>query len=279
MQDLNKMAKVKISSEAIKRALKKKKYDYAESIAEYIWNGFDAKASEVKIIIKSNEIGNISELAVSDNGHGISSQSKFEPIFESEKEIISSKSSRASSVVHWKDGIGRLTFFTFANSVTWSTVYEDINAKEKLKYTIKVTSDNLDDWKASDPTPCDDKVGTTVVFSNIHTITYQNFEGDIQKFLCSEFAWFLELNSDKKYSLTINGKKLNYHSEIVGDIEEFKHPIDSHSFNIKFIRWNKRPNNEYSRFYLIDSTGDERLTSTTTLNNKADQFFHKKLIF
>jgi len=63
------MAKVKISSEAIKRALKKKKYDYAESIAEYIWNGFDAKASEVKIIIKSNEIGNISELAVSDNGH------------------------------------------------------------------------------------------------------------------------------------------------------------------------------------------------------------------
>ena len=268
------MEKVKISSEAIKRALKKKKYAYTESIAEYIWNGFDAKASEVKIIIKSNEIGSISELAICDNGHGITSQSKFEQIFESEKEIISSKSSRSSSVVHGENGIGRLTFFTFANSVTWHTVYEDINTKEKFKYTIKVTSDALDGWKASEPIPCDDEVGTTVVFSNIHTITYQNFEGDIQKFLFAEFAWFLELNFDKKYLLTINGKKLNYRNEIIGDTEEYKHFIDSHTFNIKFIRWNKRLNNEYSRFYLIDSTGDEKLTNTTTLNNKADRFFH-----
>ena len=268
------MAKVRVSSQAIKRALKKKKYDYAESIAEYIWNGFDANASEVKIIIKSNEIGNISELAISDNGHGISSQSKFEPIFESEKEIISSTSSRSSSIIHGKNGIGRLTFFTFADSVTWNTVYEDIDTKEKFKYTIKITSDALDDWKASEPVSCNDQIGTTVFFGNIHTITHQNFDGDIQRFLCTEFAWFLELNFDKKYSLKINDRDLNYRSEIVGDSEEFKHPIDNHFFNIKFIRWNKRLHNEYSRFYLIDSTGDEKLTDTTTLNNKADQFFH-----
>ena len=268
------MAKVRVSSQAIKRALKKKKYDYAESIAEYIWNGFDANASEVKIIIKSNEIGNISELAISDNGHGIPSQSKFEPIFESEKEIISSTSSRSSSIIHGKNGIGRLTFFTFADSVTWNTVYEDIDTKEKFKYTIKITSDALDDWKASEPVLCNDQIGTTVFFGNIHTITHQNFDGDIQRFLCTEFAWFLELNFDKKYSLKINDRDLNYRSEIVGDSEEFKHPIDNHFFNIKFIRWNKRLHNEYSRFYLIDSTGDEKLTDTTTLNNKADQFFH-----
>ena len=268
------MEKVEVSSEAIKSALKKKNYHYTESIAEYIWNGFDAKASEVKIIIKSNEIGNISELAISDNGHGILSQSKFKPIFESEKEIISSKSSRSSSIVHGKNGIGRLTFFTFADSVTWNTVYEDIDTKEKLKYTIKITSDALDDWEPSEPVPCNDQTGTIVIFSNIHTITHQNFDGDIQRFLCAEFAWFLELNFDKKYSLKINDKKLNYRGEIVGDTEEFKHPIDNHLFNIKFIRWSKRLNNEYSRFYLIDSTGNEKLTSTTTLNNKADGFFH-----
>lgn len=268
------MAKVKVSSQAIKRALKKKKYDYVESIAEYIWNGFDASASEVKIIIKSNEIGNISELAISDNGYGISSQSKFEPIFESEKEIISAKSSRSSSIVHGKNGIGRLTFFTFADSVTWNTVYEDVDTKEKFNYTIKITSDTLDDWKASEPVPCNNQTGTTVVFSNIHTITSQNFDGDIYKFLCTEFAWFLELNLDKKYSLKINDKNLNYRGEIVSDTEEFKHPIDKHFFNIKFIRWNKKLHNEYSRFYLIDSAGDEKLTDTTTLNNKADQFFH-----
>ena len=122
------MAKVKLSSQAIKRALKK--YDYAESIAEYIWNGFDAKASNIEITVESNEIGTISKLKISDNGYGISNQSKFEPIFESEKEI-DPKASRSSSVVHGKNGVGRLTFFTFADLVTWNTVYEDANTKEK----------------------------------------------------------------------------------------------------------------------------------------------------
>lgn len=265
------MAKVKLSSQAIKRALKK--YGYAESISEYIWNGLDARASKVEIIAEANEIGTISKLKISDNGYGIVNQSKFEPIFESEKEI-DPKASRSSSIVHGKNGVGRLTFFTFADLIVWNTVYEDANTKERYKYQIRVKSDALDDWSASTPTLCNEPTGTIVMFEGIHTITAQNFESDIRSFLYTEFAWFLELNSDKEYSLKINGRELNYHNEVVGEIEKTKHDIDEHIFNIKFIRWNKKLNSEYSRYYLITSCGDEKFTNTTTLNNKGDQFYH-----
>lgn len=45
--------------------------DYKLAISEYIWNGFDAKATNVDIQFKPNEIGYISSFSISDNGEGI----------------------------------------------------------------------------------------------------------------------------------------------------------------------------------------------------------------
>lgn len=40
-------------------------------IAEYIWNGFDAKATEIDMAIDSNGLGYINSISISDNGEGI----------------------------------------------------------------------------------------------------------------------------------------------------------------------------------------------------------------
>lgn len=45
--------------------------DYRLAIAEYIWNSFDAKASNVDIQFEANELGHISYFVISDNGEGI----------------------------------------------------------------------------------------------------------------------------------------------------------------------------------------------------------------
>ena len=45
--------------------------DYKLAIAEYIWNSFDAKATNVNIQFDANEIGYISHFIISDNGEGI----------------------------------------------------------------------------------------------------------------------------------------------------------------------------------------------------------------
>ena len=82
------MEKVGITTPGIKKALAR--YDYTDAIAEYIWNGFDAKATCVEIELQYNDLGYISILKVIDNGYGIPKDklsTKFIPFFESEKEL------------------------------------------------------------------------------------------------------------------------------------------------------------------------------------------------
>ncbi|MGD1858932.1 MAG: ATP-binding protein [Leptolyngbyaceae cyanobacterium] len=263
------MKNIQITSQGIRRALRK--YEYPRSIAEYVWNGFDAQASEVSIEVEANVIGNISQIVIRDNGYGVLEADKFQPFFESEKEINPDQA-RTSSTTHGKNGVGRLTFFTFAESATWNTVYEK---KSKLyEQTITVKSHSLDKFSASKPNLTSKRAGTTVTFDGIHTVTRQNFESDIRLFLCKEFAWFLELNLLKDFSLKIDGIPLNYNSVIVGDKEEFELTIEDYLFEIKFARWIESLNREYSRYYFMDSENLEKYTSTTTLNNKGDKFFH-----
>ncbi len=61
--------KVVLGSNGIKRVLKG--FSPVESVAEYIWNGYDANATEVKIWAESNAMGGIHKVTVMDNGCGI----------------------------------------------------------------------------------------------------------------------------------------------------------------------------------------------------------------
>lgn len=45
--------------------------DYRQAIAEYIWNGFDAKATHVNLYAEANELGHIQRIVIEDNGEGI----------------------------------------------------------------------------------------------------------------------------------------------------------------------------------------------------------------
>jgi len=80
------MGIIHITTPGIRKALKR--YGYEQAISEYVWNGFDAQASKVDIIIDANEIGHIEQICIIDNGYGIDFaklKTKFEPFFESEK--------------------------------------------------------------------------------------------------------------------------------------------------------------------------------------------------
>lgn len=95
-----------------------------------------------------------------------------------------------------------------------------------------------------------------------------------------EFGWFLELNQLKSYSIRFNGSELDYSSLILGKPETIPilyTPSDT-KFEIKYIQWNERINNEYSRYYYIDSRNNEVFKETTTLNNKGDHFYHSVYI-
>ncbi|KKQ79374.1 MAG: hypothetical protein UT03_C0060G0004 [Candidatus Moranbacteria bacterium GW2011_GWD2_38_7] len=119
------MPKIQITAKGIRAALKK--YVPYQSLCEYIWNGFDAQASEIQINYNSDELGNIESITISDNGYGIPHlklQEKFEPLFESKK-ALENKLKKNQSAIHGKNGIGRLTFFTFARNASWKTTYDE----------------------------------------------------------------------------------------------------------------------------------------------------------
>lgn len=265
--------KIVLGSNGIKKVLKG--FSPVEAVAEYIWNGYDADASVVEVRIDANSIEGINSIEIYDNGSGIAYemlQKKFKPFYESNKTIHRNEDNNRSNL-HGKNGIGRLTFFTFASEARWTTTYRK---DDKLfQYSIQISENGLDDYSATEPkevTKCE--TGTVVKFENIREeILYS----DIIEFLKVDFSWFLELNRDLGIELKINGVNLDYTS-ILMDREEKKYIYGEYSFDVLFCRWEKRLHQEYSKYYYLNKEGVEVYKENTTLNNKGDNFFHSLFI-
>lgn len=268
------MARIQITTPGIRKALKK--YTANQAVAEYIWNGFDAGATCVEIVLTANEMGYISELLIKDNGRGIPAEelsAKFTPFFETEK-ALDPNIQRSISAIHGKNGVGRLTFFQFALNAKWETVYQ--KKDKRYRYCIEISSDKLHTYTANEPYEVADPTGTIVSFTNIYEITEYDFNGEIIDFLEREFGWFLELNRARGFCIKVNDVMLDY-SDIVGERENFPLSVNGANFEIRYMRWNRRPN-EYSKYYYIDSNNQELCKDTTTLNNKGDHFYHSVFI-
>lgn len=268
---------VDITSKGIKRVLKN--YNHNLAIAEYIWNGFDAKADTVNLDYISNEIGFIKEIKITDNGYGINFNklaTKFDPFYESEK-IIEISSPKNISTMHGRNGVGRLTFFTFATRARWNTTFNENN---KLSSgSIEIEADRLNKYQLlSLKKALDTKTGTEVSFDGV-SISAEELENSIIPFLICEFCWFLELNKSKNYQIIINGSPLDYKQNIISydPAIEIIYKESNTLFRIKYIQWKESLHKEFSKYYFLSNEG-EVYKDYTTLNNKGDEFYHSVYI-
>lgn len=257
-------------------------YSASESIAEYIWNGFDAGATKIEVSYEENELGSLKYIAITDNGRGIPQDLlsvKFKPFHESEK-ALKKVDSKHHSLLHGKNGVGRLTFFTFANTATWETVYE--KNRKRYTYDIVIRSSDLHSYSGArtDAVEVSDSQPSTIVtFEGIRDLSAGSMETDIRQYILQEFCWFLELFKHKEFSISFNGETLDHQEMILTEAkEEIVHAETSTNFKVKYIQWKKKLNKEFSRYYLIDSEGNENYKSTTLLNNKGDKFYHSVYI-
>lgn len=268
------MAKVEVKARGIKNRLKTVKPYRA--IAEYIWNGIDAGASTVEICYGCNAMENVTQLSIKDDGEGIPFSlvdKKFTPVLSSEK----ADQEVQHSLIHGKNGLGRLTFFHFAQKAKWKTCYQTEN-KIKLSYEIAVDADNIDNYLPTVETQTqEENTGTTVSFENIFELSDYYMQNELKRYLQKEFAWFLELKKDNGVSILINGTKLEYEN-IVQDRESTAITIDTHNFEITFIRWASKLNRHYSRYYCKDQNCKFKYSRPTTLNNRGDEFYHSVYI-
>ncbi len=263
---------VLITSSGIKNSLKK--YKPLQALAEYIWNGFDAKATRIDIDISETELKGTQFVSVHDNGTGIDRSllaAKFKPFFESEKIY---DPNQKHSATHGKNGVGRLTFFTFANIAKWQTIYRRDN--QNYSYTIDISAATLSNYWPGVEAAVDTPTGTTVYFSDLNS---NEITPDIvRSYLAQEFCWFLELNKENGYGIYINGDLLTYNSYIIkSESLDYIHEKSKTSFTVRYVCWNTKLS-EYSKYYYIDSDGAEMYKENTTLNNKGDRFYHSVYI-
>lgn len=237
---------VKINNTSVERAGLSR--DFKADIAEFIWNGFDAKATIVEINYKVNAIEGIEEISITDNGEGID----FDTIEETFGILLDSKKSSiagSSSYVHGKKGIGRFSFQYFATSAEWISVYEK-NGK-KYKFKIEIDADNKEQFSLSEPEEIrNDTHGTGCIvrFYQLNEAVVQLVSPSFLDFLKFEFGWFLHLNKSRGYKLLVNGLKLEYET-IISDSDQRTVEItvgkESYKFDLNFIEWKNNIGDDY----------------------------------
>lgn len=226
------MGKVQITTEGISKFLKS--YTEEKSISEYVWNGFDAEADTINIITSSNKIGKIDEVKIIDNGTGIEFEklySKFMPFYQSEK---NTDGNIKTSKVHGKNGLGRLTFFCFANNAKWETVYNTNNSR--VKYEININSNALENYQTQNKKITNEETGTKVTLYNINKIIDVE---ELKQYLVLEFCWYLKLYPNKV--LKLNGEKINYKDNVLDEETlNIENKETKMSFEAEYIQWKEK---------------------------------------
>ncbi|WP_243349366.1 ATP-binding protein [Parabacteroides sp. FAFU027] len=250
--------------------------DYRKAIAEYIWNGFDANASEIQITISYNEINFIDHFSITDNGTGINIESiddTFGNFLDSQK----SQTFNKDGFVKGKKGKGRFSFGHFSNKAIWNTVYKTEN-DNYLNYKIEIDKSSLNHFNTSDKIISKVKTtGTTVSFESFTKLTADLIINEsFYDYLACEFGWFLFLNKDSGYSIKVNGYEIDYLS-IIDKALDFNETFDDYPFDIKFIRWRKNIGDKYY-YYFLNPEKKEIERKHTSFNNKTEDFHHSVYI-
>lgn len=269
--------KVNITNNSISNTVTK---DINKAICEYLWNGFDANASQLSIKYTKNAF-NITSLEILDNGEGID-RSSLQETFGCFQDSQKLHTYQLSSQVKGKKGKGRYSFNCFASKADWVTVYKDKESHYiRHKITIKKgDNQNYDDNEQETKPSSVKKTGTTVSFSDIN-LPSDFFDSEVfLDYLKKEFAVFLFLNKAQFKEILINGEKLDY-EDVIEDSDNKVIQIEGERttfyFNVTYIRWKEKMKENYS-MYFLDSSQTEKFERTTTFNNKDTKFHHSLYI-
>jgi hypothetical protein len=254
--------------------------DYKQAISELIWNGFDAKATRIDIKFEPNVLDNIDSIIISDTGEGIQ-YGNLSETFGSFLDSLKRNSYQRSSYNRGKKGKGRFSFSTFSGEATWHTVYkQDDNFFEYDIIITKFRKEEYDDINKKVSKA--NFTGTDVILDKLFNVTAYSFSSDeFKTYLAKEFGWFLFLNKDSNFILSINGEPIEY-EYLIPDHERKELTIvddnqKKHNFLISYLRWSDSIGDKYY-YYFLNSEKREVLKKLTTYNNNAIAFHHSVFI-
>ncbi len=253
--------------------------DYMDGVVELIWNGFDATAKKIQINFSSNEIDTIYSLQIIDDGKGIDFATLDKTFGNFNDSIKKHTYQKTSSALRGHKGKGRFSFASFSGVSEWHTIYKDEKEKALLEYDIRIRKNtkhlyNAENKKISKET----KTGTTVTLTDLFEVTGYSFNCDeFKSHLAREFGWFLLLNKERHFSISINGQYIDY-SGLIAETEVIPLIIKDRDgkeniFKITFVRWAEKIGDKFY-FYYLNSSQIEVFKELTSYNNNAISFYH-----
>ncbi len=252
--------------------------DYKEAICEYIWNGFEAHATEVNIDYSLNVASGVGTLSISDNGEGIvydSISDTFGAFLTSQKNLLSLKmKSKANK------GKGRFSFSAFATGAKWTTTYKESDSDDYKEYEIVLENDKKEVLNYTEPQiSAIKKTGTKVEFDNIFSLTAENMAFEVlEPALLKEFAWFLYLCKGRNFKININGKPIEYDKYINTEFSEKTiATIAGSRFEVTLIVWAEAIREKFC-CYFFDSKDEVKKIETTSFNRNTVEFNHSVFV-
>jgi hypothetical protein len=136
------------------------------AISELIWNGFDADADSVKVVLSQNEMNGLHDIRVTDDGDGIP-WGQLNEFFGSLGDSWKRKAHRQNGrALHGKNGKGRFKAFSLGELVEWRTTFKDGDTSKTFE--VRGSANQISAFVATDPKiAAYGKTGTEVVISNL----------------------------------------------------------------------------------------------------------------
>ncbi len=237
-----------------------KNYEPFQSIVELAWNGFDAKARNVTVELRRNDLGGLSSLYILDDGDGIDIKD-----FDSNFNRFDDSLKKDNIELHGSQGRGRLSFHKVSHQAIWFTKNDNVNARIEIddndikKYQAFIDISNPEQH----PSLVSRKSGTCVVFNYFHNDLPT--DNEIIRRLQSEFCCHLALN--EQLTLSFNGEVVTAPEHDSYTYDEY---FDGALFSVKALRWNEKPSKERSNVYLINAQGKKVFEVPSKFNQKKD---------
>lgn len=207
------------------------------AIAELIWNGLDADASNVVVDVNRGPL--LTEwISVRDNGKAFArkeAQKLFSNLGSSWKHTA--QKTKDGRVMHGREGQGRFKAFSLGDHVEWSVVYAD--GTETKKFEISGRKESITEFSISDEKPVQGLTGVITTIREVVASAQALEQVDLQKKLAPIFAPYL--STYKGVVLDICGSKLDIQAMVEKDTEI---PLDdvlfggkTYSVSVEIIEW------------------------------------------
>ncbi len=179
------------------------------AVAELIWNGLDADATAITVDLEDDNLGGLSRIIVTDNGHGIP-YAEAPTLFGNfggswKKHGAQTKIHKRQ--LHGQEGRGRFKAFALGSVVDWTSTYA---RDDKLfRYEITILDRDIRRVRIGDEAPVNGEAspGVTVVVSELkRNFVSLRSENSVQEF--SEiFAIYLKNYRD--VAIIIGGERID----------------------------------------------------------------------